>query len=57
MIAQNYFKLKQMTYLIQNLHDQVKILEKYFDIKIFFLSSPIQKSSAKNHYQRQVFLQ
>ena len=27
MIAQNYFKLKQMTYLRQKLHDQVKILE------------------------------
>ena len=29
MIAQNYLKLKQMTYPRQNLHDQVKILKKY----------------------------
>ena len=28
MIAQNYYKLTQMTYLRQNLHDQVKLLEK-----------------------------
>ena len=101
MNAQNYYKLTQMTYLGQNLHDQVKLLEKYafsrssiislanakslckiyfghknficsplfkffagpikknkdqdYAMKIIFLSSPIQKFSAKNHYQRQVF--
>ena len=29
MIAQNYYKMTQMTYLRQNLHDQVKKFEKY----------------------------
>ena len=29
MIAQNYYKLTQMTYLRQNLYDEVKILENY----------------------------
>ena len=99
MIAQNYYNLTEMTYLRQNLHEQVKILEKYafsrssiislpyakfilaiktlflhpfskflqvllgqteinakdFDMEIIFLLSPIQKFSAKNYYQRQVF--
>ena len=38
MIAQNYYKLTQMTYLRQNLHDQVKILEKYAFSRLSIIS-------------------
>ena len=43
MIAQNYYKLTQMTSLRQNLHDQVKILEKH----AFSRSSIISLANAK----------
>ena len=47
MIAENYHKLTQMTYLRQNLHDQVKSLEKY----AFSQSSIISLANAKSLYK------
>ena len=43
MIAQIYHRLTQMTYLRENLHDQVKIIEKY----AFSRSSIISLANAK----------
>ena len=50
MIAQNYFKLKQMTYLRQNLHDQLKILEKYAFSRSSIISLANAKSLCKIHF-------
>ena len=47
MIAQNFYKLTQMTYLRQSLHDQVKILENmhFHDHRLSPL--PMQNPNAK----------
>ena len=55
MVAQNYYKLTQMTYLRQNLHDQVKNLEKYA-ISRFSISLANAKSLCKIHFGHKNFI-
>ena len=50
MIAQNYYKLTQMTYLRQNRHDQVKILERYAFSRSSIISIANAKSLCKIHF-------
>ena len=56
MIAQIFFKLKQMTYLRQNLHDQVKILEKYAFSRSSIISLANAKSLCKIHFGHKNFI-
>ena len=50
MIAQNYSKLTQMTYMRQNLHDQVKIVEKHSFSRSSMISLSNAKSICKIHF-------
>ena len=50
MIAQNYYKLTQMTYMRQNLHDQVKILQKDAFSRSSIISLANAKSLCKIHF-------
>ena len=56
MIAQNYYKLTQVTYLRQNLHDQVKILEKYAFSRSSIISLANAKSLCKIHFGHKNFI-
>ena len=57
MIAQNYYKLTQMTYPRQNLHDQVKKnLEKYAFSRSLIVSLANAKSLSKIHFGRKNFI-
>ena len=56
MIAQNYYKLTQMTYPRQNLHDQVKILENYAFSRSSIISLANAKSLCKIHFGHKNFI-
>ena len=56
MIDQNYFKLTQMTYLRQNLYDQVKILKKYAFSQSLMISLANAKSLCKIHFGHKNFI-
>ena len=56
MIAQNYYKLAQMAYLRQNLHDQVKILEKYAFSPSLIISLANAKSLSKINFGHKNFI-
>ena len=56
MISQNYYKLIQMTYLRQNLPDQVKILEKYAFSRSSIISLANAKSQCKIHFGHKNFI-
>ena len=56
MIAQNYYKLTQMTYLRQKLHDQAKILEKNAFSRSSIISLANAKSLCKNHFGHKNFI-
>ena len=56
MIAQNHYKMTQMTYLRQNLHDQVKILEQYAFSRSSIISLANAKSLFKIHFGHKIFI-
>ena len=56
MIAQNYYKLTQMTYPRQNLHDQVKIFETYAFSRSLIISLANAKSLCKTHFGHKNFI-
>ena len=56
MIAQNYYKLTQMTYLRQNLHVQEKFLEKYAFSRSSIISLANAKSLCKIHFGHKNFI-
>ena len=56
MIAQNYYKLTEITYMRQNLHDQVKNLEKYAFSRSLIISLANAKSLCKIYFGHKNFI-
>ena len=56
MTAKSYYKLTQMTYLRQNLHDQVKIFEKYAFSRSSIISLVNAKCLCKIHFGHKNFI-